>query len=514
VCEPCLASLQTLHADDSMVAAMQAGSNAANAATNDVALLLADSLKKLRPEAGSTVTHVAQPVPDVTELGQYQLRRVLGSGGMGVVFEAYDRQLDRHVALKTMLPAQAANPSSRQRFLREAKAAAAIKHDHIVTIYQVGEDGGVAFLAMELLEGETLGQRLDREGRLPLPELLRIARECAEALAAAHARGLIHRDVKPANIWLESPGGRVKLVDFGLARATDDTTHLTVVGALVGTPAYMAPEQLRDEHVDARADLFSLGCVLYQMATGQAPFKASRAVSTLIAIATTNPCAPEELNPDLPLPVCQLILRLLAKRPEERPASARAVVDMIRAIEPGVETTPAARTRRPRWPLWTTAAALAVCVLGWTAYHVWRTQSDVSAGKAEAQARRSEDAVDDDPANTVSGMGESRARVHTDRTRGLEDVLDFRDLIGANPAEFRDWHARLERGFRLAFVTCRRGTGPPLLNAVAVREKTPRLLRVETDLSSVEAVEAAMRRNSELDEFSVVAYTGLQGLAG
>ena len=155
---------------------------------------------------------------ELGRLGPYQVRKVLGAGGMGVVFLGHDPLLERPVALKAMLPMLAVSPSAKQRFLREARAAAAIKHDHIVTIYQVGEDRGVPFLAMEFLEGESLDDRLKRESRLPVKELLRIGREAAEGLSAAHQRGLIHRDIKPGNIWLEGERGRVKILDFGLAR--------------------------------------------------------------------------------------------------------------------------------------------------------------------------------------------------------------------------------------------------------------------------------------------------------
>jgi serine/threonine protein kinase len=174
-----------------------------------------------------------------------------------------------------MRTALAANPSARERFLHEARAMAAVRHDHVVTIHQVGEERGVPFFAMEQLEGESLHDRLRREAPLPAAEVLRIAREAAEGLAAAHARGLIHRDVKPANLWLEiqpgepgasasgGHGGRVKVLDFGLARsAAGDEPHLTQTGVVVGTPAYMAPEQARGEVPDQRSDLFSLGCVL------------------------------------------------------------------------------------------------------------------------------------------------------------------------------------------------------------------------------------------------------------
>jgi serine/threonine protein kinase len=396
-CDTCLAVLQTLPKDDSMVDALQSGSSKPEATGPEGAQLLAAWLKKLRPHFHSRLARSlggAAPAPatDATEsygtagegddtpdpafldpcrnlneldrLGPYQIRKIVGAGGMGTVFEAFDPDLDRLVALKTMQPALAAQASAKQRFLREAKAAARIKHDHIVTIYQVGEDRGVCFLAMEYLQGESLERRLTREPIPPLADTLRIVRECAEGLAAAHAQGLIHRDIKPANIWLEtrderrrtcdeqqrtrdgnegdadslarhpsSLAPRVKILDFGLALPSADNAHLTQSGAIVGTPAYMAPEQLRGQPIDSRADLFSLGCVLYRLATGQAPFRGVHAVSTLIAVATTTPVPPQELNPRLPTALCDLITRLLDKAPEGRVDSALAVVKAIRAIE-------------------------------------------------------------------------------------------------------------------------------------------------------------------------------------
>jgi serine/threonine protein kinase/WD40 repeat protein len=395
-CERCLAVVQSLPSDDSLVDALQAGSSKAEMTGPEGVQLLAAWLKKRRLDFDPRATRSpgpAGPSPgaDSTDengktgelddtldleflaprqhpdelgwLGQYQVRKVLGAGGMGIVFEAFDPGLERQVALKTILPALAAQSGAKQRFLREAKAAARIKHEHIVTIYQVGEDRGMCFLAMEYLQGESLERRLARETILPLAETLRISRECAQALAAAHAQGLIHRDIKPANIWLEgkeaddsrkaeSPAPlsssfllpppsfqKVKILDFGLALPVADNAHLTQAGALVGTPAYMAPEQMRGQPLDARADLFSLGCVLYRMATGQAPFQGTHVVSTLIAIVTTDPVPPQQLNPCLPKALCDLIAQLLLKAPAGRPDSALAVVEAIRAIEQ-TATTP------------------------------------------------------------------------------------------------------------------------------------------------------------------------------
>jgi len=279
-----------------------------------------------------------QQSDEIGRLGSYRVLKILGAGGMGVVFKAEDPSLKRLVAIKAMLPAIAASASAKKRFLREAQAAAAIKHDHIVTIHQVGEDDGVPFLAMEFLEGEPLDDRLKRAGTLPLADVLRIGREMAEGLAAAHERGLIHRDIKPANVWLEASPGRksgeprVKILDFGLARAADDAAHLTQSGAIVGTPAFMAPEQAQGKNVDPRCDLFSLGCVLYRMSTGEMPFRGTDMISTLMAVATENPAPPVSLNFELPVELSDFIMQLLAKKPEERPASAQEVADTLSRI--------------------------------------------------------------------------------------------------------------------------------------------------------------------------------------
>jgi tRNA A-37 threonylcarbamoyl transferase component Bud32 len=269
---------------------------------------------------------------EMGRLGPYRVLDILGSGGMGIVFRAEDTQLQRPVALKALLPSRTDMGIARQRFLREGRAAAAIKHDHVISIYQVGEDGGVPFLAMELLKGESLEERLEREGSLPVADVLRIGREIALGLSAAHAHGMIHRDIKPANIWLEGEAGRVKIVDFGLARAGSEV-QLTRTGIVVGTPAYMSPEQAAGKDIDARCDLFSLGTVLYRLATAELPFKADDPLGLLIAIGNDPPVPPWEINPALPQALSELILSLLAKDRRYRPASAKVVIDALESIE-------------------------------------------------------------------------------------------------------------------------------------------------------------------------------------
>jgi hypothetical protein len=332
---------------------------------------------------------------EVGRLGGYRVLQVLGRGGMGVVFLAEDEALQRCVALKTLAPARAAVPSARQRFLNEARAMAAIKHPHVATIYQVGEDRGVPFLAMELLEGESLDSRLRREGKLPAAEVVRIGREAAEGLAAAHGRGLVHRDVKPANLWLEfgpdaprsGEGGLVKVLDFGLVRAADGEPGLTASGMAVGTPTYMAPEQAQGDPVDARADLFALGCVLYRACTGQLPFRGRDAGSVLRAILSTEPPAPHAIDPEVPPALSDLIVRLLAKDPNDRPAGAQVVAQALEAIGRGgttadllsARTAPTPEPRRPRRRRWALAAAAVVVLVLLAAGVAWRLRQPVAA---------------------------------------------------------------------------------------------------------------------------------------
>ncbi len=284
----------------------------------------------------------AQKPDELGRLGPFRVLAELGRGGMGIVFRAEEVALKRQVALKVMLPEIAADSRAVGRFRHEAEAQAKVEHDHIVTIFRVGSANGVAFIAMPLLKGQTLAQALKQSPRPPLAELVRVGREVAEGLAAAHAVGLIHRDIKPANIWLEAPKRRVKILDFGLARNTDAPAPVdgdtpanppTASGALMGTPAYMSPEQAQSRPTDFRTDLFSLGAVLYQMASGKMPFTGSSSFAVMTAVVTREPPAVQELAPEVPPALSDLIRRLVAKNPADRPASARAVAEELEAIE-------------------------------------------------------------------------------------------------------------------------------------------------------------------------------------
>ncbi len=287
-----------------------------------------------------------QAADEMGRLNGYRVLKLLGEGGMGMVFEAEDVRLKRRVALKVMKPEIAAKEQHRVRFLREAQTAAAVEHDHICPIFQVGEENGVPFIAMPFLKGEPLNVRLKRQKPLPIAEAVRIGREVAEGLAAAHDAGLVHRDIKPGNIWLEEDrlaatrtasgagrvGGRVKILDFGLARLIAHDIRLTQSGMIIGTPAYMAPEQARGIPVDQRADLFSLGVILYEMTTGKRPFSGSDTMSILTSLAIDEPTTPKLINPAIPADLSDLIMALLAKSPKKRPADGRAVAEALLAV--------------------------------------------------------------------------------------------------------------------------------------------------------------------------------------
>jgi serine/threonine protein kinase len=293
---------------------------------------------------------------EIGRLGNYRVLRLLGQGGMGFVFLAEDIALRRRVALKVLKPDVNADPDGWQRFLREARLMASLKHDHLVTVFQVGQDGQVIYLAMELLEGETLGERAARAGLASMADVLRIGSEIASGLAVIHRNGLVHRDIKPSNLWLEQPGGRVKILDFGLARLIDDDACYTRSGMVVGTPAYMAPEQARGERIDGRSDLFSLGAVLYYLCTGTLPFGGMNAMAVLSALAIRDPRPIHELNPQVPRRLAGLVMQLLAKEPADRPTSAEAVVEALGWIaDNGAGASVTARTaptptraRRPK----------------------------------------------------------------------------------------------------------------------------------------------------------------------
>ena len=278
-------------------------------------------------------------------LGHYEMLELLGQGGMGMVLRAFDEKLRRVVAVKVLAPQLATNGSARQRFVREARAAAAVIHDNVIGIHAVEDQGPVPYLVMQFVEGRTLQQKLDGTGPLTVVEILRIGLQTAEGLAAAHRRGLIHRDVKPSNILLENGVERVKLTDFGLARAADDAS-LTQSGVIAGTPMYMSPEQAEAKAVDHRSDLFSFGSVLYAMCTGRSPFRGSGTMAVLKRVCEDTPRPIRESNPEIPDWLCAIVAKLQDKDPAQRFQSAAGVAELLgnhlaHLQQPGLVSRPA-----------------------------------------------------------------------------------------------------------------------------------------------------------------------------
>ena len=301
-----------------------------------VTLLLREKLDVVAPsrdqwsDVDFTVEHL-EPADEPNVLGRlggYDVLEIIGHGGMGVVLKGFDRELKRCVAIKVLAPHLAQNSLARKRFAREAQAAAAVVHPHVLAIHQVQPSGRLPFLVMPLVAGESLAQRLKTQGMLELKEVLRIGMQAAAGLAAAHEQGVVHRDVKPGNILLETGVERAVLMDFGLARAADDVT-LTRWGIIAGTPQYMSPEQARGEPLDARSDLFSLGCVLYEMATGVSPFRTESVMATMRRLIDDSPQALGSLNPELPPWFVAMVERLLEKDPSRRFGSAKEVSDLL-----------------------------------------------------------------------------------------------------------------------------------------------------------------------------------------
>ncbi len=320
---------------------------------------------------------------------QYRLEACLGQGGMGVVYKAHDLRLNRPVAIKVLPPDRMADPVARQRFVREATTASALNHPNIVTIHAIGSDAGADFIVMEYLPGQTL-DALIPSGGMTVERLLRHAVAIAGALAAAHAAGIVHRDLKPSNVMVVGED-RVKVLDFGLAKLLDPgggapdhatRTAITVDRALVGTFAYMSPEQAEARPLDGRTDIFSFGVMLYEMATGSRPFTAESPVLVLGKIVAAEPALPSAVAPSIPSELERVILRCLRKDPARRfqtAADLKAVLEDLLA-----ETVPPARPRHRGRTAWWTAAAL--CAGAAAGYGLWHAGRDTAADPAPLRA--------------------------------------------------------------------------------------------------------------------------------
>ena len=343
-------------------------------------------------------------------LGRYDIERVIGTGGMGLVLKAHDTELHRVVAIKVLAAHLANNASARKRFAREAQAAAAILHPNVIPIYNVETAGKVPYLVMQCVMGASLQAKVDHNGPLSLAESLRIAKQTASGLAAAHDQGIVHRDVKPANILLEDNVDRVLLSDFGLARAVDDAS-LTRTGVVAGTPHYMSPEQAHGDALDTRSDQFSLGSVLYFMLTGRPPYRANNAMGVLHRICTESPRPIDEINPDVPVEVIALVARLMSKNVSDRFYDMHAVeAELERLLLTLQSGGLSLQRRKPKqkalfqswknrsWMTWaaitstTAILSLAIVSTWWTGWQEWlglqRNSSNRGARNLNAQVQQ------------------------------------------------------------------------------------------------------------------------------
>jgi eukaryotic-like serine/threonine-protein kinase len=392
------------------------------------------------------------------QLGRYQIEQVIGAGGMGIVLKGFDTNLNRPVAIKVLAPHLAHSGAARQRFAREARAAAAVVHEHIVAIYNVESEQETPFLVMQYVPGRSLQDRVDQGGPLTAEEISRIGMQAAAGLAAAHAQGVIHRDVKPGNILLENGVERVLLTDFGLARAADDAS-LTHSGIVAGTPHYMSPEQASGAATDGRSDLFSLGAVLYFMATGHPPFRAEQAMAVLNRICHDRHRPVRDINPQLPYELADVIDRLLEKRPSRRFAYAeearQALQDVLKSLQ---SPHPWRRRRWMRELSRHRTPAIAACLVIGLSTLAWTERSYF--GSIRQTASQKEPIEITPPDSPPADPGEPTA--HDDRIRAETLALAITTRPSQFAADVSDFEKELQAAEadslpeRTAVVTTRR----------------------------------------------------------
>ena len=348
-----------------------------------------------------------------TTVAGYRIETLIGRGGMGAVYRASEQGLERKVALKVIAPELASDERFRERFLRESRLAASLDHPHVIPIYQAGEEEGLLYLAMRYVEGSDLAGLLAREGALEPRRALELLAQVAEALDAAHERGLVHRDVKPSNVLIASAAGREHcyLGDFGLTKRTGSLSGVSAAGDIVGTLEYVAPEQITGEPLDERSDVYSLGCVLYESLTGQAPFPRATDVALLWAHVHEEPTPPSKLRPELPRELDPVLARALAKEPGRRYRSAGELVAATRSALRLVEAVPSARNSRPL--LAAAALVLLIAAAALAAYLATREEGGLSSvspnsvGVIDADSNKlvAEVPVGIDPESVAAGAG-------------------------------------------------------------------------------------------------------------
>lgn len=372
--------------------------------------------------------------PDsIGRLGDIEIHEVIGHGGMGVVLKGFQPELKRLVAVKVLAPQLSVSAASRKRFARETQATAAILHPNVMPILSVNSVGRLPYLVMPFVPCESLQQRIDQTGPMELLDILRIGMQTANGLAAAHAQGLVHRDVKPANILLEAGVEKVMLTDFGLARAIDDSS-ITRTGVIAGTPLYMSPEQSRGESVDARSDLFSLGSVLYTLATGRTPFRAESTYGILRRLTDEKHRPLREISPQLPGWLEMIVNKLLAKDPSDRFGSASEVASLLEGCiahlqQPTTVSLPpecAAYGQRFSLRLWSGVAVTTIVV----AAGMWAW-----TGGSEPDNRLSQETAKPDISitNKPHDIPPNISETNTEWSTGADEVLSLK-------IELEQWH--------------------------------------------------------------------------
>lgn len=397
------------------------------------------------------VSYLAPPSGDgsLGKLDHYDVQSVLGQGGFGTVFKAYDEKLHRTVAIKVMRPVLAANPTSRQRFLREARSAASINHPNVVQVFGVGETP-LPHLVMECIDGITLSDLLKQRGTIDAQDALRLGTNVARGLSAAHDAGVIHRDIKPSNILIQLDDssrensapenwtlGSIKLTDFGLARAVDDV-GLTQSGFIAGTPQYMAPEQALETTVDARADLFSLGSVLYQATSGRPPFLATRTISVIRQVCDQQPVPIQKLNPTIPNWCAAIIQRLHKKDPADRYQSAQEVAELMEHCLEQVQRCGSVRSldlkpfghKRAPWRWWTPAIGITLLIVAAVCFPRAPTKPEPVATTASTIPSNATERADE---GAIAVILEALKR----RNPGYDGSIDYAEIDPNGEASFR-----------------------------------------------------------------------------
>jgi tRNA A-37 threonylcarbamoyl transferase component Bud32 len=488
----------------------------------------------------------APPVPpELVKHPRYRVLQLLGQGGMGAVYLAEHLVMGRRVAIKTINAHFLSSREAVGRFRREVRAAARLAHPNVVAAHDAEQAGGLHFLVMEYVDGMSVSEFARRKGPLPVETACAICAQAALGLQHAHEQGLVHRDIKPANLMLTSKG-HVKVLDFGLAcfaHQQDPAADagLTATGAVLGTADYIAPEQTTSSRkVDVRADVYSLGCTLYYLLAGRVPFPEGTAIDKFIHHAINAPASLSSLRPALPAALVAVVEKMMAKRPEDRYQTPAEVYQVLRPFA-GSGKTPAAAgpeaTPRPRADAATTEAltggaarpgkatkpggprgrrvVLAVVggliAAGLAALALWYGLGGRGKDSGRAAEGGSGRATG---ANFVAWTGQGENHVFADPERPLRGILEFRELLGATPKEFADWRGGLGTDYRVAFLSNRNGLGPPLFNAVAVKERAPVTARVFTGLTEEEAGKVEEKLKAEGAALAIVGHASYAPAAG